>query len=389
MDIVLFNIHDVVLLMTTYQCILFALLLVTHIGGNKTRNFLLAGFLLSHAFISLDILISFGEAFREWALTVSPNLFYNFGLAYWLEGPLLYWYTKSVLYKDFSLRKWDLLHLLPVVLYALTQLIDFYVMDYAAKVNELQSYNINAQPIEDFIVGVIREVTRAGYGVLTLWQIRNYRNLLKSKFSSIESINFSWLNILVGGFLMVRAWAVLVSVSVLLAVGFGVHLNYTVLGLTGNYAVFVLISILIFFSLNNSSVYEGIEEKPNGTKSHDKDPIKSELIERIVQVMEEEKPYLIHTLTLDELAERIPINARALSMIINRHFNRNFFEFVNYYRIEEAKKMLRDQSCTDKSVLNIMLDVGFNSKAAFNTFFKKFVGLTPSQYRKKMQTEAA
>ena len=76
-------------------------------------------------------------------------------------------------------------------------------------------------------------------------------------------------------------------------------------------------------------------------------------------------------------------------MIINRHFNRNFFEFVNYYRIEEAKKMLRDQDSMDKSVLNIMLDVGFNSKAAFNTFFKKFVGLTPSQYRKKMQTEAA
>lgn len=388
MDIVLFNIHDVVLLMTTYQCVLFALLLVTHIGGNKTRNYLLAGFLLAHACISMDILISFGEAFRDWALSVSPNLFYNFGFAYWLEGPLLYWYTKSVLYKDFKLRKWDLLHLLPMMLYALT-LVDFYTMSYAEKINTLQTHDIHTQPIGDFVIGVIREVTRAGYGVLTLWQINNYRNLLKSKFSNIESINFLWLHILVGGFLMVRAWAVLVSVSVLLAIGFSIHVNYSVLGLTGNYAVFVLISTLIFFSLNNSSVFEGIEEKSHLSKSHDKDPIKSELIERIVQVMEEEKPYLVHTLTLDELAERIPINARALSMIINRHFNRNFFEFVNFYRIEEAKKMLSDQNCMDKSVLNIMLDVGFNSKAAFNTFFKKFVGLTPSQYRKKMQTEAA
>lgn len=388
MDIVLFNIHDVVLLMTTYQCVLFALLLVTHVGGNKVRNYLLAGFLLAYACISMDILISFGEVFRAWALSVSPNLFYNFGLAYWLEGPLLYWYTKSVLYKDFSLTKWDLLHLLPMALYALT-LVDFYTLSHAEKITALQTHDIHTQPIGDFIVGVIREVTRAGYGVLTLWQIGNYRNLLKSKFSSIESINFSWLNILVGGFLMVRSWAVLVSVSVLLAIGFDIHVDYRILGLTGNYAVFVLISTLIFFSLNNSSVFEGIEEKSNTSKSHDKDPIKSELIERIVQVMEEEKPYLAHTLTLDELAERIPINARALSMIINRHFNRNFFEFVNYYRIEEAKKMLRDQECVDKSVLNIMLDVGFNSKAAFNTFFKKFVGLTPSQYRKKMQTEAA
>jgi AraC-like DNA-binding protein len=75
-----------------------------------------------------------------------------------------------------------------------------------------------------------------------------------------------------------------------------------------------------------------------------------------------------------------------LSNIINRHFACNFFEFINSYRVEEAKAMLADATLANKSMLDIMLDVGFNSKATFNTLFKKKTGMTPSEYRKTMQS---
>ena len=80
------------------------------------------------------------------------------------------------------------------------------------------------------------------------------------------------------------------------------------------------------------------------------------------------------------------IAPRSLSNIINRHFKRNFFEFINEYRIEEAKSLLSNPDNTSKSIIDIMDASGFNSKATFNTFFKKLVGETPSQYRMKHKT---
>lgn len=77
------------------------------------------------------------------------------------------------------------------------------------------------------------------------------------------------------------------------------------------------------------------------------------------------------------------IAAKDLSMIINRHFNLNFYEFVNGYRIEEAKKRLLDPANKSKTITDIYLEVGFNSKSVFNTFFKKLVGKTPSEYRQQ------
>ncbi len=69
--------------------------------------------------------------------------------------------------------------------------------------------------------------------------------------------------------------------------------------------------------------------------------------------------------------------------MINRHFQKNFFEFINGYRIDEAKKLLANEKYEKVTIIEIMAQVGFNSKATFNTFFKKLVGVTPSQYRKE------
>uniref|UniRef100_UPI0030F3F69A helix-turn-helix domain-containing protein n=1 Tax=Paraglaciecola sp. TaxID=1920173 RepID=UPI0030F3F69A len=69
------------------------------------------------------------------------------------------------------------------------------------------------------------------------------------------------------------------------------------------------------------------------------------------------------------------------SMLINRHFGVNFYEFINRYRIEEAKKMLIDPKYKNTTITDVYLAVGFNSKSVFYTFFKKFEGITPSNYR--------
>ena len=158
------------------------------------------------------------------------------------------------------------------------------------------------------------------------------------------------------------------------------YIDYRALGLISNYAVLFLISFLIFFSLNYSTVFKGIAKE--NSKSIDKADVNLDQVAAITKYMEEQKPFLNHLLTLDNLAKQLHLPARNLSQVINRHFKCNFFEFINGYRIAESKRLLLAQKNRKTTMLEIMDSSGFNSKATFNTFFKKIVGKTPTQYRK-------
>jgi AraC-like DNA-binding protein len=92
-------------------------------------------------------------------------------------------------------------------------------------------------------------------------------------------------------------------------------------------------------------------------------------------------------LTLKKLSERLMIHYNHLSQIVNEKLQHSFNDFINKYRIEEACKKLLDPVEGKKTVLEIAYDTGFYSKSVFNTAFKKFTGMTPSQFKKKHQQE--
>ena len=88
-------------------------------------------------------------------------------------------------------------------------------------------------------------------------------------------------------------------------------------------------------------------------------------------------------LKLDDLAEKVSLPPKTLSALLNVHYEKNFCEFINHYRISEATTALSDPGLKDKAVLDIAMEVGFHSKSAFNRAFKKETGATPLEYRKK------
>lgn len=96
--------------------------------------------------------------------------------------------------------------------------------------------------------------------------------------------------------------------------------------------------------------------------------------------MESEQLYLDPDLSIDDIAELMHISSKELSQTINQSFGRHFFDFVNSYRIEEAKRMLLD-SRNSMTIQEIMYAAGFSSKSSFNTIFKKKTNKTPSQFR--------
>jgi AraC-like DNA-binding protein len=110
--------------------------------------------------------------------------------------------------------------------------------------------------------------------------------------------------------------------------------------------------------------------------------------EKLMRFVNEEKPYLNSLLTLTDLATAISVPHRDLSQIINEMYQQNFYDFINKFRIDECKKILRETSGEKLTVLEAGYSVGFNSKSAFNNAFKKNTGMTPIKYRNKFHSES-
>ena len=104
------------------------------------------------------------------------------------------------------------------------------------------------------------------------------------------------------------------------------------------------------------------------------------LLERLKELMEQQKLYLDPDLRLSDLAEELEVTSHQLSRILNENFSQNFNAFLNQYRIEEAKEQLIADP--DKTIISVAFDVGFNTKSAFNDQFSRIAGMTPAAFRK-------
>lgn len=104
---------------------------------------------------------------------------------------------------------------------------------------------------------------------------------------------------------------------------------------------------------------------------------------QVIKLIEEKKLYKEMGLSLNEVAEKIDVQPYLVSQAINACLEKNFFELINRYRVEEAKILLMDESWNYLSIVGIGFEAGFNSKTAFNTAFKKYAGMTPSEFKKK------
>ena len=100
--------------------------------------------------------------------------------------------------------------------------------------------------------------------------------------------------------------------------------------------------------------------------------------------MDTEKPYLNGKLSLKQVATDLEISTNYLSQVINENMDMNFFDFVNGYRVEMVKEMIKDPSTKNFTLLAIAYDCGFNSKSSFNSIFKKHTGVTPSQFQQSI-----
>ncbi len=153
-------------------------------------------------------------------------------------------------------------------------------------------------------------------------------------------------------------------------------------------SLFFILLALVILSIGFSVIFINHRKKEkkrqNKYKTVKLDPDRAEgIVSQLLFLMEKENIFLDPNLTLSKLAQKLRIHSNQLSRIINERFGLSYNDFVNKYRIEEAKKKLTSSEDNKSTILDIIYSTGFYSKSVFNTAFKKFTGMTPSEYRKK------
>ena len=112
-----------------------------------------------------------------------------------------------------------------------------------------------------------------------------------------------------------------------------------------------------------------------------------ELKEDLLSLLNEDKIYKESGISLDLLSEKLGTSRHNTSQVINEHFNMNFYELMNKFRIDEAVELIKNEKDNNLTIIDIAYKVGFNNKVTFNKSFKKALSVTPSEYIKSLNSE--
>jgi AraC-like DNA-binding protein len=133
----------------------------------------------------------------------------------------------------------------------------------------------------------------------------------------------------------------------------------------------------------------GAEPPANGAPKYQRSALDEgrgrRIASKIEKAMAEDRLYRNQGVTLRHLSDHTRVPENYLSQVLNEHLGRNFYEFINHWRIKDACGLLADEAF---SIIEIGEEVGFNSRSTFNAAFKKETGLTPSEYRAALRGAA-
>lgn len=222
------------------------------------------------------------------------------------------------------------------------------------------------------------------YTGLSYITIRKHQRKIQQFSSNTEGIDLNWLEYII---------LVLFAVNIIYVI-YNLFYDPKSLNFFINTAFLLVIYCVGYYSLKEKEIYP-LEEKQREelisiNEDSDSEDVKRKLISdeellkiksQLEMIMNTQKPYLDSELNLIKLAEMLSVSTHHLSYVINTGFGKNFFQYINEFRVEYAKKLLKEAD-SKLSILGIAYESGFNSKTSFNTTFKKLTGQTPSEFKK-------
>ncbi|WPO77414.1 AraC family transcriptional regulator [Flavobacterium sp. KACC 22761] len=371
---------DSVARIAVFVSLLLALFLLTVKTENKLANRLFACFIIFSA-VDFSGLLAYSRPLEY------MNIEFFRSTICLLEMPLIYLYVLAVCYSDFRLKWKHLVYTLPFVVMNFVLMPRIYLKSGAEKQYVLDHFN---EMFEIYFFQILIEVQYWFYIVGMFLVLRKYRRIYLENYTNPSTSTYKWL------FQMTCVFVVMHSITATKNL-----MRYTTSRdnfLWGNVLMVVMaLCVICWFvmkALNHPELFRGINSKIQLTKEflskenngitetvNDQDEAVLSQISALKNYMTEKEPYLDPSLTIQELSNQINIPVRDLSVLINHKMDQHFFDFVNEYRIEKAMGILKNPLKKELTVLEILYEVGFNSKSSFNAAFKKYTNLTPTAYR--------
>lgn len=350
------------------QGILAAILLAGHPQHRKANRWLAILLLLFSLWLT-DSFLRLGNIYRQ-----DPN-FYFLPIYYSLAfGPILFFYVKSLTQAGWKFSGQMRWHFLPVFLqlslYLFLQLQDYeYRRWFWMDVHRPYTYNL------EFNLTLISLLV---YTLLSLQSLRQYRKRLDDLFTETSRIDLNWLRSVLGLIcLLCGLWLV----DVILREGFNIYPDHNLSSLAMGFILLILaVGSMRQNSLRSVGLAEAALEKKSDAPELSIDP---KTLAFIQEKTASEKFYLDPDLTLTSFSEHLSLSPRLVSRHLNQGLQLNFADFINGYRVRRVKEKLQSDATAHYSLLGIALDSGFNSKSTFNRIFRKFTGMSPSQYAKQ------
>jgi len=325
---------------------------------------------------------------------------YNFGFwgnllvqisdsSVFLHGPAFWFFTLSVSKRNFRFAQRDVWHLMPFIVVAIL------------RCSGAISYNADMQGGLRALV-VVKFASLLFYTVKSFLFLQNHRQGIKDIFSNSKNKTLNWLRFLslgifvlwsVGLYTTILSWTssysnlafdnhffqISIDLFIIVMSYFGFQ-QESLYSITGDDAFDPgEIQVLHPVSDENSVITELFSEKYQ--KSGLSATRAQEIHRQLLKTMEQDRAFLDENLTLFKLAKMLNTTPNYLSQVINNIEHRNFFDYINSFRIEAVKQRINSKACEHLTLAAIAFDCGFNSKTSFNRAFKKFTGQTPTKYK--------
>ena len=340
---------------------------------DSTANALISAFVFMHSFFLIHVCLYLTNYTYSAPHTLSMSIVFSF-----LYGPILYFYFKRIT-QNYKFKKRDLLHLLPTV-----GIIILFMPIYTLPAEDKLLIMLGGSGYEGHPylqpVTIIKLASLLIYGYLTLQLYRKNSKKASEKYPY-----------------KVRLQRTIMAMQGVYAGSYAVYafviFNFTFTGILFHGQLIAMTAIVLYIgyiAYANPKVLVGVQniaKKVVGKYQNSglTPSFSEELKESLESLMLREKLYRQNSLKLEDVAERLGTTRHNTSQVINEHFGLNFFELVNKYRVEEAMVLLKDTT-SNRNIIDVAYEVGYNNKVTFNKSFKRFAQLTPSQFMKLQVT---
>ena len=382
------DILNQVSLLTCFQGFILASALFFIKKGDSILNKILAVFLICFSWSGIYNTLDFMGYYGKY-----PAIMYTHFIADFISSPLLYLYVFRLTNKDFKIQRKTILHFIPALL-VMMYYANYFVASLSTKEAIIQK-GYNYFPYDVTVLSYLDIIYYMMCILISAFRLQRYKKQVIDFYSDQNKRNHQWLTIILIAnmiaailcfFLFGTGQQVFAQLIVVCSSFMIYAIGYKMLASPPILPDFIT-EPLIHPEYNK--IEKPVEVLENKYERSGLSQERSEKIaEKILGYMQENKPYINPEINLKELAAELHIATHHLSQVINQIFKKNFYDFINEYRVAEVKLKLQDTKYQNYTLLAIGLESGFNSKATFNSVFKKITGQSPSEFKNTIHNSA-